>query len=43
MTINKWHGFLAADQKTIAWTNKLLARIETEPLPEEVIAFDPLA
>ena len=43
MTIDKWHGFIAADQKTIAWTSKLLARVESEPLPAEVIAFDPLA
>ena len=40
--LDKWHGFLATEQKTIAWTNKLLARIETEPLPDEVLAFDPL-
>lgn len=41
--LDKWHGFLTTEQKTIVWTSKLLARVESEPLPAEVIAFDPLA
>jgi hypothetical protein len=40
--LDKWHGFLTTEQKTIAWTNKLLARLESEPLPFEVLTFDPL-
>lgn len=33
---------LAKDEEFVARTNKLLARIESEPLPDEVTNFDPL-
>lgn len=41
--IARFEKSAAEYDKAIAWTNKLLARLESEPLPDEVITFDPLA
>jgi hypothetical protein len=41
-SVNVTRRALSMDEKFVSWTNRLLARIDSEPLPDEVVNFDPL-